>query len=378
MTEKVCLVLAYSDVRFDPRILKQCEALSESGYKVKYYGVSFSKESFGSTKEFCFDINLLFKRGKGKISQLFEYFFLMFCFFFVQLRYLNKCKLVFIHNMPNFLVFSAIPLKLFGATVVLDLHDDTSLAVSKIVSHPIIRRLFTYVENNLALRLPSYLMTVNNELRRKLLQLTTKKIHVFHNCPNIINDRVDKKYKVNDIIKLVFIGHIGTHYGLDRLIEFMSKITLKFKVTLDIYGDGEELSRLEELAKELGVLKNVNFHGRYVVSNLPEILRGYDLGVALYPKNELTDILLPVKILEYTINKLPTLATRLRVTQEYFDDESLIWTDDYDEFESNISNLFSGRIKLKDHWSAADSKVSPLRWENEKIRFLKLVNTNDL
>ena len=369
-----CLVLAYSDIRYDPRILKQCQALSDSGYEVNYFGVSFDEERSVDLKKYGFKVNLLFKRGKGKFVQALEYLLLMLCFMFFQVPFLTKKPVVIVHNMPNFLVLSTIFLRVFGAKVILDLHDDTVLAADKITNIKIFKRIFSFIENKVALYIPHTILTVNRNLQSKFQNISGKDVSVIHNCPNIEECKEKKDYSVSGRLKLVFIGHVGSHYGLDRLIQFVCKLNKTCEVSLDVYGDGEELEKLKKLSTELDAFSYVRFHGRYQVSDLPNILSLYDVGVAPYPQNSMTHVLLPVKILEYTLNKLPVISTKLQVAHQYFGDDSLIWANDYDDYEYTIHKILDGRIELEEVWQRTHKLVEPLMWKFEKEKFLKLVN----
>ena len=48
--------------------------------------------------------------------------FLSFCFCFAQLVR-GRLNVVHVHNMPNFLIFGALPVKLRGGKIILDVHD---------------------------------------------------------------------------------------------------------------------------------------------------------------------------------------------------------------------------------------------------------------
>lgn len=65
--------------------------------------------------------------------------------------------------------------------------------------------------------------------------------------------------KLADIFTISAVGRLDPIKGFDRLIAEVSK--LRFPFILQIVGDGSDMIRLQNLAKELGIDKNVKFLG---------------------------------------------------------------------------------------------------------------------
>ena len=363
------LVLAYSDIRFDPRIMKQCIALSDAGYQVSFHGVRYSSVVVNEG----FKVKLYFNRSSKRVMQYMQYFALMLIFFFVQVRCIYKKPIIIVHNMPNFLVIPSFFFRFFGSKIVLDMHDDSALVLSKVIKNKLLLRAFEFVENSIALKVPNKLMTVNRLLLHSISEKSGKDVLLLHNSPQATTSACSYSYIVGGPIKLVYVGHVGTHYGLEGFIEYIYQIKKTVPLTFDIYGDGIVREKIENLILKFELQETVKLHGRYLANDISEILTKYDLGVALYKKTELTDIILPVKILEYTFNCLPSLTLPLKVTQEYFRNESLIYINSFEDFKKSIEDIFTGKLKLKYVHINALEDMSGISWANEKQHFLDFI-----
>jgi len=363
------LVLAYSDVRSDPRIMKQCSALTDAGYDVSFHGVKYTADVINEK----FRVKLYFYRSKRRLVQYLQYFVLMAIFLGVQANNIFKKPIIIVHNMPNFLVIPCVLSRFLGSKVVLDLHDDPVLVLSKVVTNKFILAILDFIENSISLRVPNKLMTVNSLLLRSVVERTEKEVFLLHNSPESVLRDCSYKYTKGSPIKLVFIGHLGTHYGLPDLIEYLGRIKNVVPVTLDIFGDGSVRDELEKLIYKFQLQQSVKLHGRFLAKDISPILSRFDLGVALYPKTELTNIILPVKILEYTFNCLPSLTSPLNVTQDYFQKKSLIYIETYKDFKKSLEDIFSGRINLETLHRYALSDVSGISWKQERERFLEFI-----
>lgn len=369
-TPQKVLVLAYSDIRYDPRILKQCEALQEHGYAVEYYGVRYDDKDPATG----FPAHLMLRRAESGKGKFIQYFLLMLAFFGKTFTTARQRPIVFVHNMPNFLVLATLWLKVWGCKVVLDIHDDPVLALKGKSQNKFAHKLLAFVENTISLRVPDALMTVNQLFVDKYRALAKKPVHLLHNSPDVENALPAVEYSAGTEIRLKFIGHMGAHYGVERLIRYVGKLEQKIPVHLDVHGDGSTRKSLERLTDELGLKDRVKFHGRFRPQELKEILREGHIGVAPYEVNELTNVLLPVKLLEYTFHGLASMSAPLAVTKTYFPDDSILYMDDFEAFSDILHGVYEGNIDLKDMQSNALEKASKLAWSKEKSQFLKFVD----
>src|SRR5688572_22525848 len=124
--KRVAMVL-FSYYPADPRPRRAAEALVESGLSVDMICL---REDDNDHKQDRFNgveirrVPIRRRRG-GVLGYLFQYSaFLLTSSAIIAFRSLSRrYDLVYVHNMPDFLAFSGVIPKLFGAKVILDLHD---------------------------------------------------------------------------------------------------------------------------------------------------------------------------------------------------------------------------------------------------------------
>ena len=121
----VCM-LAHSIMPEDIRIRKEALALVEKGVQVDIICLSEPKKA---RYEIYKDINIyripVIKKRGGYLTFILNYLsttffcFLMLITLFPKKRY----RFIHIHNPPDSLIFAALPFKIFGTKIILDIHQ---------------------------------------------------------------------------------------------------------------------------------------------------------------------------------------------------------------------------------------------------------------
>ena len=120
-------VVVFSHYPSDPRPCRAAEAFARLGMKVEV--LCLRRDDGESSREMVNGVVVrrisLKRRRGGKLSYVLQYSaFLLISFVVLTFRALTRrYHLVHVHNMPDVLVFAALVPKLFGAKVILDLHD---------------------------------------------------------------------------------------------------------------------------------------------------------------------------------------------------------------------------------------------------------------
>lgn len=109
--------------------------------------------------------------------------------------------------------------------------------------------------------------------------------------------------------KLMTAGRMVPHKNIDHIIEAVSQLPAAY--TLDIYGNGPERSKLENLVYEKGLSERIKFHGNVSQTRLHEEMRKHDLFI-LYSNYEG----LPHVILEAFSMRIPVIASDIPGTDE--------------------------------------------------------------
>src|SRR4051794_15321307 len=120
-------MMAYSYYESDPRVIREAEAAVDGGFDVDFLalrrvGTAAIEESRGVR---IIRLNQEKYRGRGHARYLLKYieFFLRCLFKTTALFFKRRYRVIHVNNMPDFLVFSTLVPRLFGAKVILDIHD---------------------------------------------------------------------------------------------------------------------------------------------------------------------------------------------------------------------------------------------------------------
>ena len=123
--KKRIAMLAYTVLSLDSRVIREAKAAAEGGYIVDVYTLN------ETARDKIDGVNIIYSRqwqykGKNKVKFALSYLrFFLFCFWNLTLKSFSKNKydIVHVNNMPNFLVFSTVTAKIFGAKIIMDVHD---------------------------------------------------------------------------------------------------------------------------------------------------------------------------------------------------------------------------------------------------------------
>lgn len=320
----------------ETRVQREAEALLRNGYEVdvicvrqlgelavdSYKGVHIYREKH-ELPAFLINSSILGQK-------LFKYlrFFISAANRVSRLHFQKHYGTIQIHNLPDFLVFSAFIPKLFGAKIILDLHD---LMPEFYAGHygdrfSINARLIR-LQERLACRFADYVITVSEHWRQALVKrgVTANKCSVIMNVadgqlffPSTSNYLGAKS---NGEFKLIYHGSMHQRYGIDLAIRAIDQVRSEIPgVHLMLVGRGPYMAVLKEMVNDLNLRNYVSFEPLHLVEELPDIIRSCDLGVVPYRSDVFTDGLLPTKLMEYAALGLPAIAARTTAIQAYFCD----------------------------------------------------------
>ncbi|WP_415641302.1 glycosyltransferase, partial [Shewanella amazonensis] len=367
-------VVVHSYYTEDTRVRKQCEFLASEGYDVNVICLNRGRESefeiFNLVKINRKDVS----RTPGKLRTTLSYIIEYVRFFFFSLIHLYRVKpdLVIAHNMPNFLVFSALFPKLRGVPVLLDVHDLMPEIWSMMSQSRLIKALLLF-EERISHAFATQLITVNHEVATYLSRRNKKKYFVTHNGPltsKAVRSRSYENYCASRF-NLVFHGNIHERYGLQRLVSILPTLKERYqKINLSIYGYGPYLESIEKLIDELNIADYCKVYGRFEPDDVEVILANKGLGFVVADKSAQHDLAIPVKLTEYISHSVPAICTDLTTTKLYFEG----CVNFFDVTEKN--RLFDTVCNALDHpkdtfslVSKAKEKLSEISWDNEKSHY---------
>jgi glycosyltransferase involved in cell wall biosynthesis len=218
--------------------------------------------------------------------------------------------LVQVHTLPDFLVFAAMPLRLVGVPVLLDLHEAMpEFFRSRFpgAANPLAHRLLL-VQERLSIGAATAVVTVNDALRDRLagLRVPAAKLNVIPNSPALA--RFDpaahpaRAFRADGTLRLVYAGAVTPTYELDvalRAVALIARTRPDVPVAFEVYGRGDSADTLRAMAAELGLADRVVFHGRIPIEEVPAAIARADIGLAPTRRDRFTDVSLSTKIYEY-------------------------------------------------------------------------------
>jgi glycosyltransferase involved in cell wall biosynthesis len=117
-----------------------------------------------------------------------------------------------------------------------------------------------------------------------------------------------------DDINLVFAGNIGEMQSIDTIVKAAKEIQdmcMDSQPTatthFHIVGDGSALEKNINLAKDFG-LKNITFHGRHPLEDMPKFYDMADAFVVTLKNDEFISYTLPGKIQSYMASGKPIIG----------------------------------------------------------------------
>jgi glycosyltransferase involved in cell wall biosynthesis len=337
----------------DPRPRRAAEALLKEGMHIDLICEGEEKspkqETQGSLK--ITRIPIKHRRG-GALSYAYQYFaFILISAAILAWRSLRaRYDLVYVHNMPDILVLSALLPKLFGAKVVLDQHDPMPELMTTIFGmdeKSVGVRVIRYLEKWSIAR-ADLVITVNIACKRMFSErsCSADKIGIVMNSPDgeIFPYRAARSYPVRDLGRpfvIMYHGSLVERNGLDLAVDALARVH-KTLPTAELRVYGRSTPYLEQVmgkVRSLGLENNVSYLGAKKLEDLVREIEDCDVGVIPNQRNTFTDINTPTRIFEYLALGKPVIAPRTLGIQDYFDPDSLLF------FESGDSEELAEKIE---------------------------------
>lgn len=317
----------------ESRVERQAEALVEAGQRVD---VICLRTKGQPTRERIGGVGvtrLPVRRHKDVAAavQLAEYLAFLLLATAVLAWRSGRYRTVQLHTPPDFIVFAALPNRLRGARVLLDVHDlSPEFAQERFGLRPgaPLVRLLAAVER-ISCRFADQVVTVSDHWRDVLVERTG-----IRDCavvPNVPGARFFTRAArarppvPGRSLRAVYHGTIRPRHGLDVAIRSVAMLRDRgVHVRLCIRGRGL-VEPLRRLVDQLDLNDRVEFAiGLVPYEDLAPALADADLGLVLYRPGVLTDGIVPTKLLEYAFLDLPAVASRTTGVTSVFDDETCI------------------------------------------------------
>jgi glycosyltransferase involved in cell wall biosynthesis len=322
-------MVAYAQYISDARIKTYVRALENQGYRVDVIALGSEGES-REEKLRSGSVYRVMEKYQGGNILLYALSYLRFflkTFFFLFGRSYN---VVHVHNMPNVLIFACLMQKMFGARLILDVHDlmTVNYAAKFNGGEDGFGIKLLKLEQRISASLADCVLCADDNQREYLIEhcgIPAHRVSVMMNLPNLVMSGPAGSERADGTFRLVYHGTIAHRLGVDLIIRAVALAARRIPVELWIYGAGDYLDEVVALASELGVENIVHFSRRFFpVEDIPRLVSGMNAGIIGNRRNTACEkYMLPVKLLEYVHLALPVIAPRLNIIRRYFD-ESMV------------------------------------------------------
>jgi glycosyltransferase involved in cell wall biosynthesis len=385
-------MVVFSSYPADPRPRRAAEALLQEGMHLDLICEADEKlpkrENLGGMEVFRVPIT---HHRSGKLSYAYQYsaFILMSASILAWRSLRRRYDLIYIHNMPDILVLSALVPKALGAKVILDQHDPMP---------ELMMTIFNLEEDSLGVRVirelekwsiacANLVITVNVACKRIFAArgCPAEKIGVVMNSPDgkIFPYRAARSYPMSEEVPgkpfvIMYHGSLVERNGLDLAVD---ALTLVRKIIpsaeLRVYGKSTPfLERVMEQASSAGLENSIRYLGPKRLEELVKEIENCDVGVIPNQRNRFTDINTPTRIFEYLALGKPVIAPRTPGIQDYFDPESLLFFEagNAEKLAAKIEYVYSHSRQAIEIAERGQKIYLAHTWQQEREALVKLVS----
>jgi glycosyltransferase involved in cell wall biosynthesis len=375
-------MIAYTFYAFDSRVKRAAEALAERGHEVDVFALSHDGTR-ASADGGPLRIRLLRMRKKqtGLRRYAFEYgAFFSWAFALTSLLHVRRrYDVVYVHNMPNFLVFAGLVPKMGGAKIVLDVHDPAAELLADIRGHdlpPLIQRM-TDAEERISISFSDALITVNESMRRRLNAISSRPVSVVMNLPDQRRFGPSETSHYNeDPPWIVYSGSIAHRNGVDLAVRAVALLADEFpSLRLRLIGEGPALESVMQLAEDLGIANRVEYRGLAPYDQIPALLSGAAAGISTQRGGVFGALVFSMKVAEYVALGLPVICSGIATMRHYFSDDELLFFEPENavDLARAIRALLTAPAAAKERATRSRIKLDKLDWPTNKQTMVETV-----
>jgi glycosyltransferase involved in cell wall biosynthesis len=380
-------MVVHAVVPGDPRVRRQTDALVEAGYEVDVICLRQPGEAGDEVDGPRRIVRLPINRGfVGFAGHLAEYvaFTAMVTWRLAREHRRRRYDLVQVATVPDFLSFAALPERLGGVPLLLDLHEDMPEFFRDRFRNPMLAPLVPIVDaaTRASAAIADHLITVHEPLRRLsvLRGVAPDRIDVVMNSADgslfdpTAHDR--RAFMADGELRLIHHSNFQRIYGLDVAITGLARLRPDLRWRLDVYGDGPWRPEIEAAIARTGTTDRVTLHGRVPMDDLPGLLAAADIGLVPSLSEPYLEFSLSTKLLEYAAMGVPTVASDLATFRHHFTDAALRFVPggDTEALARAIEDLVAdpaGTVAMGDE---AHGQAATYDWSVQKARYLEIVD----
>jgi glycosyltransferase involved in cell wall biosynthesis len=379
-------MIAYTNYALDARVRREAETLVSNGFHVQCLTTQNGEQRarFSLNGVQVRELGVRKYRGKRSIAYITSYIAFLVVSSLACLRLLIKDELdvVHVHNLPDFLVFAGLVPRLCGRHVVLDVHDSVPETFAVKFSGGSTVQKALRLEERLSARVAHRVICVNHPQRATLVArgIPAAKTFISMNVPDpSIFGRTPTRSGPPAGARrfdLVYHGTMAERLGVDLIIRAVAQLEARVPcLRLHLWGHGDDLAAFERLAIELHIEDRVIFRPKgFPLHELPRELASMDLGVVGNRRSVATDLMLPVKLMEYVSQMIPAVVPRLKTIEHYFSESMVTYyePEDVPSLADAIYSLYCDPERRSRQVDAARAFLSEHGWERQGVELVNL------
>jgi glycosyltransferase involved in cell wall biosynthesis len=375
-----------SDFRLDSRIQRQARALAERGDEVDLICVGEREELRVGEGVIRVHPVAAEKAGGGPSAYLQSYgaFLARALWRLGVLDTRRRFDLIEVHNMPDLLTAAALGPRLRGTPVILNVHDTfPELFATKYDRPPgdRLERLLKH-EERVSAALATRVVTVTDQARLRLegRGVGVGRTTVVMNSPDeqvFGAPRRPVRWPERGPLRVLYHGGLAPRFGVESVIRAWTKLgETAPRLHLRVCGSGEDRDRLAALAGEIDPERIYITPEPVPFERIPGELQAAHIGVVPTLHDRFTELLLPVKLLEYVHMGLPVVASRLPGISSYFSERDLyhFTPGDPQALAAAMETLYAHPEHARRRAAAAGERLVEIAWERQRERYLSLVD----
>jgi glycosyltransferase involved in cell wall biosynthesis len=379
-------IVAHASLPGDPRIRRQAEALRDAGHEVDLIGLrdpgEAAEETWSGVRIVRLPVRRTFSGFAGHLAEYLAFAGLASVRLAVEHRH-RRYRVVQVATLPDFLAFAAMPVRLTGVPVLLDLHEDMPEFFRDRFSSGGLRPLFPVISGTarVSAAVADAIITVHEPLRQLAIQRGVP-AHRISVVMNSADERLfdpaaqpARAWRADGALRLVHASSLLPIYGLDTAVEAMARLDPALNPHLDVYGDGPFRTDVEVAITRFGAEDRVTLHGRVPLDDLPGALAAADLALVPTRPEPYMAYSLSTKLLEAVAMGVPVIATDLATVRRHFDGTAIRYVpgDDPPALAAAIESLATGPAAAAAQAAAASEQARPYAWTSQKAHYLAVV-----
>ncbi len=382
------MMIVLSEYPNDPRVRREAEALIHAGIGVEVICLQGKDEAKEEVVKHVRVHRVTPDQDKESMTAYLKLTAQFMWSAFKKLQERTKSQhfgLIQIHNMPDYLVFSALPQKLKGTPIVLDLHDLMPELFKAKWTKSQARVLMPFVKFTEAIccAFSNELITTSTGFTQNLKARgrNSDKITMVLNTADerIFYEPEDPSFEpLDDELSLIYHGTIAERFGIHTVIEALAIVKKSIpNVKFELMGkyDPSYREQLETLVQNLELEDNVNLDGYYPLEIIRHKILAADFGVVPYLSNDFMNLALSTKSFEYVALKRPVIASRLKPIESHFSEDAVAYYEagNAADLAARIVDLAAKPAQRQHMALTAFEQYQSISWEKMEERYVELI-----